>query len=256
MNNNEIDTIARRILSDYDAVTTETIFAEGLRFDLSDAWRVQTAVTRLREDRGEHVIGYKVGAVDPGNQRMLGMPHPAWGRLWDSELHQNGVALKKSGYTNIAIEAEFGVVLSGKLTPEMSLDQMADSVKAIHPVLELHNFVMRSDSPHGHELIANNAINCGVVCSEPVTELSASRTTDLKLIYDKVTVDEWESLRWPDDILAALKWLTTALSEHSITLKSGDLVLTSAWGPPIPVNDNNKVECSSSAFGSVSATFD
>jgi len=217
---------------------------------------VQTAVASLRENRGERVIGYKVGAVDPGNQRILGMPHPAWGRLWDTELHQNGVALKKSDYTNIAIEAEFGVVLSDNLKPDMSLEQMAKSVKAVHPVLELHNFVMRSDSPHGHELIANNAINCGVVYSEPVTELSATRTTDLKLIYDNVTVDAWESLRWPDDILASLKWLTAALSEHNITLNSGDLVLTGAWGLPIQVSDNNKVECTSSAFGSVSVTFD
>jgi len=256
LSNKEVGMIASRILSDYDSVTTKTIFAEGLRFDLIDAWRVQTAVTRLREERGERVIGYKVGAVDLDNQRMLGMPHPAWGRLWESELHKNGTALKKSDYTNIGIEAEFGVVLSKTLSPDMSLEQIAASVKAVHPVLELHNFVMRSDAPHGHELIANNAINCGVVWGEPITDLSAPRSTDLKLIYDATIVDEWESLRWPDDILRALNWLCGTLGEHNITLNAGDLVLTGAWGPPIPVDDYNRVVLTSSKFGDVLATFD
>lgn len=250
-----LHTTAARMLADYDAGAPGLIFAEGFRLDLPDAWRLQTMVTDLREARGEKVIGYKVGAVEPGNQKLLGVPHPVWGRLWDSELHDTGVALNKSDYANVSIEAEFAIILSRELKTGMSIDELAASVEAVYPVLELHNLVMRSDPPHGHELIANNCINCGVVRGAPVTDLSRSRLTDLKLIYDGQTVDDWASLRWPEDILGAVKWLLQSLGEHGLRLQAGDLVLTSAWGPPIPVADYTRVDVSSSAFGNVSATF-
>jgi len=243
------------MLADYDAGTPGLIFADGFRLNLPDAWRLQSMVTELREARGEKVIGYKVGAVDPGNQKLMGLQHPVWGRLWASELHETGVALNKNDYANISIEAEFAITLSRELKPGLSIDALADSVATVCPVLELHNQVMRGEPPHGHELIANNCINCGVVRGPPVTNLSQSRQTDLKMVYDGQTVDEWEALWWPDDILAAVDWLAQSLGEHGLRLKAGDLILTSAWGPPIPVADCTRVDVTSSAFGSVFATF-
>lgn len=251
-----VNELAQRMLADYDAVVPGTVFGEGFRLEIPDAWRLQTAVAKLREARGEKVIGYKVGAVTPVNQKMMGLPHPAWGRLWSSELHVNGAKLQKASYANIAIEAEFGITLSRDLEPGMSIDDIAKSVQAVQPLLELHNLLLRSDRPHGPELIANNAINCGVVRGAPVTDLNAPRQTDLKLIYDGQIVDQWATLSWPNDILAAVVWLTGSLAEHGLTLKAGDLILTSAWGPPIPVNDHTRVDVTSSAFGNVFATFE
>ena len=52
-----LNTIAHQMLADYDAVEPGKIFADGLRLGVPDAWRVQTAVTHLREQRGESVVG-------------------------------------------------------------------------------------------------------------------------------------------------------------------------------------------------------
>ncbi len=252
---NTVNEIAARLLADYDAATPGMIFAEGLRLELPDAWRVQSAVTRLREARGESVIGYKVGAVTPGNQKMMGLETPVWGRLWGSEVHGSGVQLQKQSYDGIAIEAEFAIELASDLTPELSISEIAQSVAAVYPTLELHNLVLRGEKPHGHELIANNCINCGVVCGAPVSDLASACDTDLKLIYDGVVVDQWLTLNWPGDIVAAVVWLTAALAEHGLQLKAGDLVLTSAWGPPIPVAENTRVDVTSSVFGNAFALF-
>lgn len=243
------------MLVDYDAVNPGSIFAEGFRLSLKDAWRVQTAVTSLREARGEKVIGYKVGSVSQVNQELMGLPHPVWGRLWDTELHANGIRLPKTDFANIAIEAEFGIELNKDLAPGASVDEIASSVAALYPLLELHNFKMRGEKPHGPELVANNCIFSGVVPGAPVTDLGEPRKTDLKLVFDDNVVDEWDSLRWPEDIVGAVVWLSESLSEHGLGLKAGDLVLTSAWGPPIPVDEHSKVDVTSSAFGNACAVF-
>jgi len=251
----ELKTIAARMLADYDAATPGTIYAEGFRLEVDDAWRLQTAVTRLREARGENVVGYKIGCVFPGNQKMMGIPHPVWGRLWDTEIYEDGAVLQKADYENIALEAEFGVTIQRDVVPGMSAADIRASVSALFPVLELHDLVMRGDAPNGHELIGNNCINCGVVRGAAVTDLDADHETDLKLIYDGTVVDDWDRLTWPGDILAAVDWLATKPGEQGVTLKEGDLLLTGAWGPPIPVADYGLTQATSSAFGDVSATF-
>ncbi len=72
---------------------------------MQEAWQLQMAVADLRIERGEKAIGYKVGLVDKGNQEMIGMHHPSWGRIWNTEHHLDGAQLQKSKYDHPAMEA-------------------------------------------------------------------------------------------------------------------------------------------------------
>ena len=80
-----LNAIADRLLNDFDAHHPGTEFADGLRLEIDDAWRVQGVVTQLREQRGESVIGYKIGCACEHNQQMMGLTHPVWGQLWSTE---------------------------------------------------------------------------------------------------------------------------------------------------------------------------
>ncbi len=251
-----LEAIAERMLADYDEANPGTVFAEGLRLSIPDAWRLQTAVTALREQRGESVVGYKIGCVCPGNQKMMGLSHPVWARLWSSEQHSDRVALKKASFANLALEAEFAITLSSNIDPERtSPEELLGAVGAVYPVIELHNLVLRGEPPRGHELIANNGILAGVVSGQSVSDPSKPLTTDLALVFDGETVDSWASLRWPDDILSAIGWLAEKQAEAGRRLKQGDMILTGAFGPPIPLEERTRVDVTSSAFGNVSATF-
>lgn len=251
-----LNTIAGQMLIDYDAKNPGTVFADGLRLEITDAWGLQSAVARLREQRGETVVGYKIGCVCENNQRANGLLHPVWGRLWSTEQHSGGASLRKADFANVAIEAEFAVTLDRDIDPrKASVEAVADAVEYIYPVLELHNLVMRGGAPTGHELIANNGIHAGVVRGQGVAVSTELVTTDLALIFDGVTVDSWSTVQWPRDILSAVKWLTEQLDETGRRLVKGGLILTGAFGPPISLGDKTRVDATSSVFGNVSATF-
>ena len=248
--------LAQRMLDDYDSGKPGMIFAEGFTLNIKEAWQLQMAVADLRIKRGETPVGYKIGLVDKGNQKMIGMHHPAWGRLWDTEQHTNGAQLQKSNYDNPSMEAEFGIILENDIEPNKTeLKDLINSIKSVHPVIEIHNFVFRGGHPKGPELLANNAIHAGVVLGECGVNPKDKITTDLDLIYDGKTVDYWEDKKWPNDMLTAIKWLANEQAKNGNNLKKGELILTGAFGPPIPLEDKRFVECSSSALGKVSATF-
>ena len=115
--------------------------------------------------------------------------------------------------------------------------------------------MLRGDPPRGHELIANNGILAGVVSGQGVLDPGTPLTTDLALVFDGETVDSWASLKWPDDILSAIGWLAEKQAEAGRRLEQGDMILTGAFGPPIPLEGKTLVDITSSAFGNVSATF-
>jgi len=252
----ELDLFTNKILEDYDAKNPGAIFKEKIEIGNEDALLIQSNVARLREKRGEVIIGYKIGCVSKDTQKKMGFTQPACGYLWKSELYTSGVALNKKNYTNPAMEAEFGIILNRDIKAELSsFGYILESIEGIYSLIEIHNLIFYGDEPHGAELLANNAIHAGVVLG-PVTKLPIDKIeTNLKLIYDNEIIDTWVNKRWPHDMLSEIEWLVKELAKKRIYLKKGDLILTGAYGFPVPINDKKLIEVTSSAFGDVKATF-
>jgi len=252
----ELDIFANKILEDYDFKNPGVIFKEKKIITNEDALLIQSNVARLREKRGEKVIGYKIGCVSKDTQKKMGFNQPACGYLWKSELYASGVELNKKDYTNPAMEAEFGVILNRDIKPDLaSFDYILKSIEGIYPLIEIHNLVFYGNEPYGAELLTNNAIHAGVILGSE-TKLPSDKTkTDLKLIYDKEVIDTWTNKIWPNDMLSEMEWLVKEQAKKNNYLKKGDLILTGAYGFPVPINDKKLVEVTSSAFGDVTATF-
>ena len=66
----EIDLFSQKILEDYDANNPSTIFKDKIKINNSDALIIQSTVTKLREKRGEEVIGFKIGKI------LIDQPYP------------------------------------------------------------------------------------------------------------------------------------------------------------------------------------
>ena len=254
---NKLESYAHRILNDYDVKNHSAFFKnKNVKISISDAYKIQSILTDLRIKRGEKVIGYKIGSISKQIQKKYGFSHPAWGRLWESELHSNGIKLNKENYSNPAMEAEFGIRFNRDLHPkEVSFEYILASIDTIHPIIEIHNLIFYGDKPYGAEHISNNAINAGVVCGLGIDKPKFGEITDLKLIYDKIIIDKWTNKIWPIDMLSAVEWFVMEQAKMNNQIKKGDLILTGAYGPPIPIVDKKLVEVNSSLFGNVSAIF-
>ena len=94
---------ATRQLADYDARQPGTLFAEGVVLDIEEGYAVQSAVAELRRQRGERMIGYKVGCTSPTIRAQLGIDLCVTGRLYDSEHYPSGSVLSRKSFANLAI---------------------------------------------------------------------------------------------------------------------------------------------------------
>ena len=256
LNRKEIDLFAQKILEDYDAKNPGTIFKDKIKISNADALILQSTVSKLREKRGEEIIGYKIGCVLKETQKKMGFTQPAWGTLWKSELHNNEASLNRKDYSNPAMEAEFGIILNRDLKLEnISFEYLLDSIDSVYPLIEIHNLIFHGDAPHGAELLANNAIHAGVILGPKNNLPNNNQVTDLKLIYDNKVIDSWSGKKWPNDMLSEVIWLVNEQAKIGNILKKGNLILTGAYGFPVPINDKKKIEAKSSVFVDVKVIF-
>jgi len=252
----DLEFFAIKTLDDYDSKNPSLIFKDKIDITNEEALIIQSNVARLREKRGEEIIGYKIGCISKDTQKKMGFIQPACGYLWKSELYTSGIELNKKDYTNPAMEAEFGVILNRDIKPEISsFDYILESIEGIYPLIEIHNLVFHGNEPYGAELLANNAIHAGVVLGLETKLPTNKLETDLKLIYDNEIMDTWVNKKWPVDMLSEVNWLVKEQAKSNNYLKKGDLILTGAYGFPVPINDKKIIEVTSSAFGPVRAIF-
>ena len=67
----ELDLFSNRILEDYDSKNPSIIFKEKRNISNEDALLIQTNVDKLREKRGEEIVGYKIGCISKDTQSHL-----------------------------------------------------------------------------------------------------------------------------------------------------------------------------------------
>tara|TARA_A100001015_G_scaffold225599_1_gene254672 strand:- start:70 stop:852 length:783 start_codon:yes stop_codon:yes gene_type:complete len=256
LSSKELDLYSNKILEDYDAKNPSQLFRDKFKITNENALLIQSKVADLRLKRGEEIIGYKIGCVSKDTQKKMGFTHPASGFLWKSELHQTGAELNKVDYSNPAMEAEFGIILNRDINPDLvSFDYILESVQSIYPLIEIHNLIFNGNEPHGAELLANNAIHAGVILGQENKVPNSNEITDLKLIYDNEVVDKWIDKKWPFAMLGEIEWLVKDKAKTNNILKKNDLILTGAYGFPVPINEKRLIEVSSSVFGYVTSTF-
>ena len=75
----ELTLFSNKILDDYDSKNPSLIFKDKKDITNEEALIIQSNVARLREKRGEEIIGYKIGCISKDTQKKMGFTQPACG---------------------------------------------------------------------------------------------------------------------------------------------------------------------------------
>jgi 2-keto-4-pentenoate hydratase len=247
---------ASRQLADYDARNPGSLFAEGVVLDVAQGYELQSAVAQLRCDRGERIIGYKVGCTSPRIRAQLGINHCVTGRLYDSERHASGAVLSRKGYANLAIEGELAVELSREPTEsDFSEAAIPPCVASVVPVVELHNYVMRGERPSAGELIAHNAMHAGFIAGRGVSRKNAFGDPSLAILADDRLLDECEGPALIQTISSSLRWLMEIVRDRHARLRAGQIILTGSIPSLIPIDNDCRIRVDAPPYGSVDLEF-
>ena len=242
---------ARRILAAFDA-RKPIAWDPPLDLTSVQAYALQAEVARLREERGEKVIGYKVGCASEAIQRQLGIHEPIFGRIFDTGCIASGTRLSSAMYAGLAIEGELAVLLGADL-PGQSLPDgdYLSAISAIFPVIELHHYTPPGPWSSCQDLITSNGMHAGFVCADPSAGGPLAPVQGMSIHINENETDRtarpW-TMAGPATIL---RWLAGSLDRFGLQLRQGQVILTGSPMGLHPVAPGSRIVVASPPLGSI-----
>jgi len=248
-----VQELAQRMLADYDARTPGQLFGEPLDLTTVQAYALQAEIARLREERGERVIGYKVGCTSAAVQQQLGIGEPIFARIFDTGCFPCGAKLSYRCYANLAVEGELAVRLGQAVSaPSVGVDECRAAITSAFPVIELHHYVLRSPQPALAELIASGGMHAGFVLAEEEQD-GLAELESLSVWIDDQRMGMAAGVDVTRLAVRSVRWLADQLAESGLTLARGQVVLTGSLLPLYTLRPGSRVVAAVAPFGRSSA---
>ncbi|TYB96533.1 2-keto-4-pentenoate hydratase [Micromonospora sp. WP24] len=226
--------------------------------DIESAYQVQQVHTRQRLDAGRRRVGAKIGLTSRAVQESFGVFQPDFGVLFDDMAVPDGAEVPTSRLLQPRVEAEVAFVLGADLPDErVTTADLIGAVDHLLPAIEIVDSRIAGWDISIVDTVADNASSGLFVLGTSPRRL---RDVDLRLCGMVL-----ESAGEPVSVgagaaclgnpLHALEWLARTLARSGDPLRAGDVVLSGALGPMVPVTPGAAYEARISGLGSVRTCF-
>ncbi|MFG2057148.1 2-keto-4-pentenoate hydratase [Micromonospora sp. NPDC048930] len=133
----DITGIAEKLGAAADTASAIPQLAAETGLDVDAAYAVQTALVQRRLDRGERLVGLKMGLTSKAKMAQVGVDEVIWGRLTDAMRVPDGGTVDVADFIHPRVEPEVAFLLDRLPEPGEPVGAFTDAVRAVAPAIEL-----------------------------------------------------------------------------------------------------------------------
>jgi 2-keto-4-pentenoate hydratase len=229
--------------------------------DVNTAYAIQTYWTNMRLERGEKIVGRKIGLTSKAIQTQLGVNEPDYGTLWQSSFYPatNGkVNVPASDFLQPRIEGEVAFLIGKSLRePNITPEQILAATEACAMGIEVVASRIADWRIKLADTIADNASYGGFTLGPWDKQM---READLGALA--MSIHHNGTLAAEGLGAAALghpaistAWLANKLLEFGVSLEPGDIVISGGITKMLPVKAGDEFTFSLTNQPSLTVTF-
>ncbi len=222
---------------------------------LQAAYDVAGINTRARLAEGRRILGLKVGLTSKAVQQQLGVDEPDFGVLFDDMEHLDGDAITMARLIQPKVEAEVALVVGADLAGQaLSWSEFLRGLAFALPALEIVDSVIQDWKLTLVDTVADNASSALYVLGNQPVDLGRLDlgALGMQMEVNGQTVSVGTGAACLGHPLRAAYWLARTMAERGQSLKAGQVILSGALGPMVPLRSGDGVRASMGALGSVS----
>jgi 2-keto-4-pentenoate hydratase len=223
--------------------------------DVAAAYAVQAA---WADADGAVVVGRKIGLTNPAIQAQLGVDRPDFGTLLAWMDRSGGGPIDAGELLQPRIEAEVAFILGADLDgPDLGPAEVAAATVAVAPALEIVDSRIAGWDIDIVDTVADNA-SSGLFVLGPARvglaglDLPACAMT---MWRDGSSVSTGSGAACLGDPVLAVAWLAVTARDLGRPLRAGEIVLSGALGPMVPVAAGERYTAEIDGLGVVEAVF-
>ncbi|MFH0178737.1 2-keto-4-pentenoate hydratase [Streptomyces cacaoi] len=255
MNTPTIERAAAVLLKREDSVVDgDPVTQEWPGLDLETAYAIQDETLRLRQARGETVVGVKLGLTSRAKQKRMGVDSPLTAWLTDAMVLPAGEPLPLERYIHPRAEPEIVFVLGQDLTgPGITAADALRAVECVRGGIEIIDSRYRDFRFTLPDVVADNASSAAFVTG-PLARASVDLDATLEqcaLEVNDTVVDTATGAAVLGDPALALAFAANELAKRGHSLRAGWVVLTGGMTDAVPVEKGTTVAANFGSLGRV-----
>ncbi|GHJ45492.1 2-keto-4-pentenoate hydratase [Catellatospora sp. TT07R-123] len=226
--------------------------------DVASAYAVQRAMTQDAVAHGRRIVGAKIGLTNPVVQKQLGVGQPDFGVLFADMAVWDGAEVDVTRLLQPRVEAEVAFVLGRDLPYEQVT--VADVIRAtdhLLPAIEIVDSRIAGWDISIVDTVADNASSgLFVLGNQPVALSSVDlRLCGAVLEHQGEPVSVGSGAACLGNPVHAVAWLAATMAQAGTPLHAGDVILSGALGPMVPVQPGASYEARITGLGTVRTAF-
>jgi 2-keto-4-pentenoate hydratase len=226
--------------------------------DVADGYAVQELLTQDALAGGRRISGRKIGLTSEAVQQQLGVDRPDFGVLFADMARSETEPVATTSLLQPRIEAEVAFVLRADLDrADLDLDAARAAVDYAVAALEIVDSRIAGWDISIVDTVADNA-SCGLYVlgsrQRPLAGLNLPGIA-MTMTADGAVVSGGTGAACLGDPAEALLWLARTARDLGWPLRAGELVLSGALGPMVPVRPGTTYVAELGGLGTVRASF-
>ena len=253
-----VEESARRLRAAYRTAQVPPLRDVLQPTDAAGAYAIQAINTRYWMQQGRRIAGRKVGLTAKAVQAQLGVDQPDYGVLFQDMLIADGGYLDPALALQPKAEAEIAIVLARDLADvdASAADVLAAADYAVAAIEIVDSRIADWKITFADTVADNGSSGFYVLGREqrPLEGLDLY-TCGMVLEANGVVASLGAGAACLGHPLEAAAWLARTLARNGETLRAGDVILTGALGPMVPLKPGDQITARIGGLGSVSFNY-
>jgi len=227
--------------------------------DGDSAYAIQRTNTEHRLSAGRRITGCKIGLTAKVVQAQLGVDQPDFGMLFDDMGFGDGEPIPAGMLQQPRIEAEIAFVLGRDLAMESpSQVEVMSAIDYALPALEIVGSRIAGWNIKFVDTVADNASSCAYVLGTSPRKLSQLDLCDCAMVMTRADeqVSAGKGSACLGNPINAVVWLARTMARVGQPLRAGQVLLSGALAPMVPVSAGEVFDARIEGLGRVRAVFE
>ena len=225
---------------------------------IEDAYRIQQRMVERRLQKGETIVGKKIGVTSKAVQDMLKVYQPDFGQLLSGMVVSEGETIAVGSLIAPKAEAEVAFILRHDLNgPGVTAADVLRATDFVLPCFEIVDSRIADWKIKIQDTVADNA-SCGVfVLGGTPRSLRGFDLSVAGMVVEKngdiLSTSAGAAVQGSP--VNAVAWLANTLGALGIPLKAGEVILSGSQSPLMPATPGDTFTCSVGGLGGCSVRF-